>query len=273
MVLPLNGSEVELVPDNVVIAGQAVPQGMMTTPFDALFVGIPVYVLIECFCLLVLFAAIGWWLVRLRAMSDVSGFKDLGSSIKTGDPILVWRLDNNLRLAISCLSYSAGCISFQDIDPRNRSIWVHSGKGSSVTVGGRPGVIVSETYAYTRDLAAESALMASIARYNESVADPKAKIHLFTDWQMFGRKVLQSMYPDGLPVPAYRQLDPKQIDTFMPKNNTPKFFGSMVWQDAAELVDTGDAPEGFFSKYAPLMLLSAFAMIAIVGAWLFPLGG
>jgi hypothetical protein len=63
------------------------------------------------------------------------------------------------------------------------------------------------------------------------------------------------------------------MDKMMPKNNTSKFFGAMLYQDAQELLDDGEEPEGFFSKYAPLIACSLVAIILVCAAWLFPIGG
>lgn len=279
MPIIVNGSplevpgEIELVPDSIQVVGQAVPTGFATTPFDVVIAGVPLFVIIEIICVAAVVLAVLRWFLRLKAMSDVASFKDGGVDVNKGDFILAWILDNVNRLTIRPLNYSAGCIDFTNVDDSNKSIWQHAGRHASLTVGHRSGVLINEGYAYTRSLPVESALMSIISIHNESIADPRRKITSFMDYQEYGRRDLVAKYPKGLPALTYRQLDPKQIDSFMPKGNTAKFFGHMLYFDASELMRTGDKPEGWFAKFTPLLACGVFCAIMLCGAFFFPLGG
>lgn len=268
------GVEVELIPDSVQSVGQVIPQipGVSWADWNVPGINIPLWFIIELFCILLLFVGVAYWAVRVRAMSDVSAFrKPSGQGIRPDQEILVWKLGNNRRLTIQSLTYSAGHIDYQDVDPNNHEMWSLNGKGQTVIIGGKSGVVVSENYSICRDIACESALITVINDYNATQPDVRKKIHNFEDYQEFGFRELIARYPDGIPAFTYRVIDPKSSDSFMPPGNTPSFYGSLLTEMAKNLLQSGKDTEGFWGKYAPLMMCGVFAMIAFIGAIAFPL--
>lgn len=273
LVIP-SGAEVELIPDTVKVAGEAVSKGFITTVFDVQIGILPLYIFIGAACLLLVIAAVFYWVARMRAMSDVQNFRTAnGNNVLTGNSILGFRLSNDLRLVITAMQYSAGCIAFGTDYPNNKSIWLHRSKNSTAHLGGKAACFLTEQYAVSRDLNCESALTSILADYNNRVTDPKARILSFVDWQNFGRRVLMGMYPNGIPAASWRQLNPADLDRILPKNLSPSFLGSLIWNSAAEMAISSTDDNGFFSRYGPLLAVGTVVIIALVGAFFFPLGG
>lgn len=267
----MNGSEVVLVPDNVVIAGQAIPQGMSVGVFDWMAGPVPLWVVIEAILALALISSILYWVLRIRSVADVAGFKDTGSQIKTGSPLLAWRLGSDLKLTVNCLNYSANCISYQDVNPNNPAIWLHVGRGGTYPIGGKNSVILSEQFAIGRDLIAEQSFINLIKYYNSKQEDPRLQINSYEDYLNYGRKFLLQLCPDAIPTSAYAAISPGDADKYLPKHFTPAFFGAMCRQDAKELCDNGDNPETFLGRYAPLLAICGVTMVLLIWAFFFPM--
>lgn len=271
MVLEQCLTEIVLVPDTVQIPGEVIPKGLTTTLFDYTVAALPLWAFVEAALVVVVLAAIFYWLTRRNSLSDVMGFKDMGTAIKTGDAFLSWRIGQDLKLRIQCLNYIGGALTYEDIDPRNPSIWIHSGPKATYAIGGVNGVFLSENFGKSRDIGAETALITIIQAHNESFkADPNSQIQSYEDFESFGRRYLKSVFMEHIPAPCYRQVNPSLIQQFLPRNFTPTFAGSVIREEAKKL-NSAEDPEGFFTKFMPIMAVVAIVMIALIIAWAIPM--
>jgi hypothetical protein len=239
------------------------------------FLGIPFWILIAAFFLLVLILVNAYWFFRIKKLRSVKGYVD-AVKMATQEDVMTWIVSTTKNLTIECLKKRDSVLSFYD--PINITKWMHNSPMSVIHIGGKGGVIVSEDYYKTRDMVSEIALCYAaeefnsnqdklLAEYGEKVIAP---ITDYTDYEAYGRKILEHLNPDGLKIPSYSIYDPNKFRKYFPKGYTATFNGG-IFIRAARNLNLGNNKLSFWEKVIPLGLIVGFVIISIVAAWMVPL--
>jgi hypothetical protein len=287
---------VELIADPV-ITTPGVPNGMAINPvFDwSPIAGIPLWFIIGIVlvfgCILVWF----YWIRRVGIFRGVAGWKE--SAMKaTQNDIQTWIISRTQKLTIECMYVRDNILSSHD--PQNISMFhINSGAGI-IRVGSIPGVVISEDFDQNRDFITETALVYNCDAFNHNQEQLKkdlkqryerdkiaanqqgiqiAKPHVVQpiadaeSYEEFGRSCLEHINPDGLSFPSYSMFDPQKFRKYFPRGCSGMFFGGELLHDARKL-NLRKKQKGFWEVHAFLAGAIGIGMIALLVAWLFPMG-
>ena len=261
-----------------VVAGDTLAKGQVLNPwFDwSPLLGIPFWVLIAAFLFMVLIVVNLYWLFRLKRLASVKGYVDAMKKA-TQEDVMVWVISTTRNLTIECLRKRDALIKFYN--KLRVSGWIHDSPIPVIHVGGKSGVIVSEDYYRTRDMVTEIALYMNCDAFNEEQEKFKKEnpgkvvesIKDYDDYTHFGRKILELKHPQGLRIPAYVIFDPQRFRKYFPKGLTAMLNGAELMMDARALKIT-QRQQTFWEKFLPLGMFLTFAIIAMIIAFMVPLG-
>ena len=288
--------ETELVPDNIIIKGTEIPNGMGVNPiFDwQPFLGIPLWFIIGIVlvfgCILVWF----YWMRRVSVFRSVSGWKESAMKATQSD-IQTWVISRTQKLTIECMTIRDNILSSHD--PQNISMFhINSGAGI-IRVGSVPGVVISEDYDQNRDFITETAMVNNCNEYNknqeelrqivkekyekEKAAAQRQGIEIKKPqivqpigdaeaYNKYGKACLMNLNPDGLSFPSYGMFDPQKFRKYFPRGRSGMFFGGVLLYDSRKL-NLRKKQKGFWEVHAFLAGAIAVGMIAIVGVCFFPM--
>jgi hypothetical protein len=235
------------------------------------FLGIPFWVFVGAFLVLVFIIVNAYWFFRIRKLASVKGYVD---SLK-GDPedVMTWIVSTTKNLSIVCLKKRDNVLSF--FDPVNITKWIHVARSAVIHIGGKGGVLVSEDYYRSRDIVSEMAICYACDDYNEHLGDlphPTGPIKCFADYERFGRNALETLHPEGLQTPTYNIYDPNKFKKYFPDGLTAALKGAVIVRSARKL-NLDNNTIGFWEKFIPLGAILGFLIIGIVAAWMVPLHG
>lgn len=278
-----------------------VPQGMGLGPLDWAPIGpIPVWLYISFIFILFFIAVNLYWILRIRRLASVKGWAE---SLKkmTQEDVQVWFISRVQKLTIECLTIKDNILSPHD--QTNIGMWHVNSPQGIIQVGGNKAVVCSEDFDQNRDFVTEIALCHVCDEFNANQEQLKAELdlkyqELIADakelklseeyietikpqtvqpiedcdaYERYGRKCLQVTHPDGLTVPAYNIYNPNRFRKYFPRGCSGMFFGGELIHDARKL-NLRRKPKGFWEVHAFLMMAGGISMIALLVAWLFPMG-
>jgi hypothetical protein len=257
--------------------------------------GIPLWFIIGIVlgfgCILVWF----YWIRRCGIFKGVAGWKE--SAMKAGqNDVQTWIISRTQKLTIECMSIKDNILSSHD--EMNISMFhVNSGAGI-IRVGSIPGVVISEDFDQNRDFITESALVHNCDAFNHNQEELKkelkekykreqlaaaqqgiqlAKPHVVKpienaeDYEQFGRTCLEATNPDGMYFPSYYMWDSQKWRKYFPRGCSGMFFGGELMHDARKL-NLRKKQKGFWEVHAFMAGAVGIGMIALLVAWLFPMG-
>lgn len=274
---------------------------MSIGPLDfAPVVGVPVWLYITFGFILFFIAVNLYWVLRISKLGPVKGW---GESLKkmTQNDVQVWFISRVQKLTIDCMTIKDNVLTSHD--PANIGMWHVNTSQGIIQVGGCKAVVVSEDFDQNRDFVTEIALChvcdefnanqeqlkADVDKaYQEKLADAK-ELGLSEDfidsikpqvvkpiencdaYEMYGRKCLQATHPDFLEIHPYNIYNPNRFRKYFPRGCSSMFFGGELIHDARKL-NLRRKPKGFWEVHAFLMVAAGISMIALLVAWLFPMG-
>lgn len=277
----------------------AVPEGMGINPwFDwSPLLGIPFWIFIAAVCLLVLIYANLYWILRIRRLASVKGWAE---SLKkmTQEDVQVWVISKVQKLTIECMMIKDNVLSSKE--PNNISMWYVSSPMGIISVGGCRAAVISEDFDRNRDFVTEIALCHNLDLFNENLEGLKEEVdkrykqltantsneeaagiekpHImkqiesFDQYDKYGKSCLSHLYPHGLTIPAYNLFNPNKFRKYFPIGNTSMSYGGEIIMKSRN-ISINKPDTGFWEKHAFLMIAAGVAMISVIGAWMFPLGG
>jgi hypothetical protein len=269
-----------------------IPNGMAIGPFDwSPLAGIPFWIYITIFFIFVFILVNVYWLLRMRRLASVRGWAE---SLKkmTQDDVQVWFISRVQRLTIECLTIKDNILSPHD--QTNIGMWHVNSPQGIIQVGGNKAVVCSEDFDQNRDFVTEIALCHACDEFNanqeqlkeemetkyqqalainKDIEKPKVikPVEDCEAYEIYGRQCLQVINPDGLTIPAYNIYNPNRFRKYFPRGCSAMFFGGELIHDARKL-NLRRKPKGFWEVHAFLMMAGGVSMIALLVAWLFPMG-
>ena len=264
---PVNQT-IAAIPTPVIDAIPTVEWMKINPYFDwTVVLGIPFWIFVDVFFVLLLLTVILYWIFRLRKMISVKGYVD-AMSAATQEDVMTWIISTTKKLTIECLKKRDTTLSFYN--PTNITKWVHTSREAVIHIGGMSGVIVSEDYYKTRDFVSEIALCSATDAFNAN--NPAKPIKNYTDYKAYGRNMLEVSHPEGLRVPVYSIFNPDKFKKYFPSGLTATLKGGIIIRDAREL-NLGSNKLTFWEKVIPMAMIMVVALIAICAAWFVPLTG
>ncbi len=272
--------------------GQVVPSGMAINPvFDwSPFLGLPIWLFISVgFLLLFIYVNI-YWMLRIGKLSSVKGWRESLKKMGQEDQ-QVWVISRMQKLTIECMTSKDNVLSSHD--PVNIAMYHVNSPMGIIRIGGNPAVVISEDFDQNRDVVTEIALCHVIDEFNANQEELKDDVTQATNdakaegrnlpaapvvkpmedcgaYEVYGRKVLEQLYPEGLDIPPYNIFNPNRFRKYFPKGCSGMWFGGELIHDARKL-NLRRKEKGFWEVYTFLLLAGGIALVAIIAAWLFPL--
>jgi len=255
----------------------AIPDIMRLDPtFDwAVFLGIPFWVLVTIFFAFIVGVVFLYWHFRMKKLASVKGYVDARAHAQQWD-VMVWIIDATRRLTIECMKMTDGVLSFYDKKIIIR--WFHDERIPPLNIGGVGGVICSEGFFRTRDMVAEIArdnacddFNRNLEAYGDELKQPCSPISDYPAYKAFGREILESLFPNGLTIASYSQFDPERDNKYKPLGLTARFNGGIFVRQARKL-NLGMRVMGWLEKHLALGMIVTIGLIAIIAAWMVPLG-
>ena len=245
--------------------------------FDwSVFLGIPFWVFITIFFAMIVGIVFLYWHFRMRRMASVKGYVEAMVHAQQWD-VMVWIIDATRRLTIECMKMTDGVLSFYDKKVIIR--WFHDERNPPLNIGGVGGVICSEGFFRTRDMVAEIArdtacddFNHNLETYGEELKRPCAPISDSTAYKTFGRELLETLNPDGLWIPSYCLFDSERDNKYKPRGLTARFNGGIFIRQARKL-NLGMRVMGWLERHLALGIIVTIGLIAIIAAWMCPMGG
>lgn len=276
----------------------AIPNGLAINPwFDwSPFLNLPIHLFITIFFILFLIGVNIYWFVRMGKLASVKGWMESLKAM-TQDDVQVWVISRVQKLTIECMTIKDNILSPHD--PMNIAMWHVNAPQGVIQVGGNKAVVVSEDSDQNRDFLVEVAFCYACDKFNATLeeykkfiddkyrqalvvikemgGDPPEKpkmVKAIDDcdaYEEYGRKCLFYLNPDGLSIPAYNIYNPNRFRKYFPKGTGSMFFGGELIHDARKL-NLRRKPKTFWEIHAFLLMAAGIGLIAIMAAWLFPLG-
>lgn len=264
-----------------VVAGDTLAKGQVLNPFFdyQIILGIPVWVFIAAFLLMILFVTNLFWLFRIRRLSSVKGYVTAMKKA-TQEDVMVWVLSTSRALTIECLRKRDTILEFYN--KLRISKWFHDSPISVIHIGGKGAMLVTENYYRTRDMVSEIALCDACEKFNarveERITEQKKKgikpdvqpIKDYDDYVAFGREVLGRIYEEGLDIPAYSTFDPQKFAKYFPKGLTSMFFGGIIVRLARKKKVTSKQ-QSLLEKYLGMGMMMVVAVLCVCASWFVPL--
>lgn len=282
----------------VLIAKEILPPGQVTTILDWMPVpqfGFPFWVVLAIALFVTIIAVVIYWWKRSSRLNSVKGWLTSLRSMGQGD-VQVWIISRIQKLTIECLRIKDNILSYPD-ELNNISIWHINSSMGVIRVGGNPAVVISEEYDQNRDLLTEIAICTACDKVNENITDLSEKLNgayktkvesgelspkspnpaelcvPITDSDVYdvtGRKLLQNIYPENIPIPSYNNFDPNRFQKYFPRGCSAMFFGGELIEDARRLNQNEDKAN-WIDKNIPLFIAVVFVLIVMAFAFYLPL--
>lgn len=245
-------------------------------------IGLPLWLFISAGVVLFFLYVLLKWIFKIRRMGAVKGYVTAADK-GTQEDIQVWVFGKTKKLTIECLKYWGSMIHY----PANIKItkWYHSSIMATITLGGQTAVAVSDDYDHTRDIVSEIALTEAMELFNANQENLQAykdehnigsltvsPISSFNDYRNYGRKTLEMLYPEGLPIPSFSMFDHTKFRKIFPKGRDGDLQGGIFLRKSRKLRER-IRDEGWLGKVLPLAICVVFVMVMIIGASYAPLGG
>jgi hypothetical protein len=255
----------------------AIPEIMKLDPwFDwQVFLGLPFWFFIDIFFVLVVIVVFLYWVFRMKRLKSVKGYVDVLKKATQFDE-MVWIINATRKLTIECMQITDGVLKFYD--PANIIRWYHDERIPPLNIGGTGGVLCSEGYFRTRDMVAEIARDIACDTYNadldgakDDIKNSTGPITNYDDYEVFGRQNLETIHPNGLPIPSYVQFDPERDSKYKPLGLTSRFNGGIFRRDVTRL-RVGTNVGKWYEKYIALGFIMVIVVISIMAAWMVPVG-
>jgi hypothetical protein len=259
-----------------VIAADTIPKGQVTTFADwSPFLGIPLWVFIALFFVLILITVNLYWFFRMKRLASVKGYVTAMKKA-TQEDVMVWVISTTRNLTIECLRKRDTILEFYN--KLRVSKWFHDNQISVVHIGGKGGMLVTENYYRTRDMVSEIALCYACDDFNRKQEEyqrrePTKVIPLikdYDDYVAFGRDELERRHPYGLQIPSYSIFDPQKFVKYFPKGLTSMFYGGVLTRLARRRKVTS-TKLGLWERYLGLGMFLTVSLIMIIAAWMVPL--
>jgi hypothetical protein len=244
-------------------------------------IGLPLWLFISAgFVLMFLYVLLSW-IFKLRRMNAVKGYVTAADK-GTQEDLQTWIFGKTKKLTIECLKYWGSMVHF----PANVKItkWMHRSIFATITLGGQNAVMVSDDFDTTRDPVSEIALCEACEIFNNNQEElEKYKrehkfdslvvkpISSFSDYRSYGRKVLEQLYPDGLPIPSYSFFNHTKFRKYFPKGRDGDLQGGIFLRKSRRLRERLK-DEGIWGKVLPLGITVVFVGIVIFAAMYAPIG-
>ena len=278
----------------------AIPNGMSINPWLdwAPILGIPFWVYIAIFFILVFLFANLYWFLRIGRLAGVKGYVESLRAMKQEDA-LVWIISRVQKLTFECMTIKDNVLSSHD--PMNISMWYVSSPMGIITVAGKKGVVISEDFDRNRDFITEIALTHNLDAFNSALEyhreevekkfqqkllaagtdDEKEElkatkprvmklVESFDDFDKNGKQCLQNLSKDSLKVPPYNIFNPNAFRKYFPVGNSSMHFGGDIIMESRDM-NIDKKEKSFWEVHAILILCGGIALIAIMAAWLFPI--
>lgn len=274
----------------------SIPPGTSLNPiFDwAPIMDIPIWIPISFIFILILVLPSIYWLMRISKLSSVKGWAESLRKMSQDD-VQVWVISRVKKLTIECMTIKDNILSSHD--PTNIAMYHVNSDAGVVRVGGASAVVVSEDFDQNRDFLTEIALCYACDEFNMNqeqlrnslnevnrkniekglvpVNNKPIVVQPIEDceaYEMYGRKCLQVINPEGLKIPSYSMFDPSKFRKYFPRGCSSMWFGGELIHDARKL-NLRRKAKSFLEVHAFLIMSFGIAIISIMAAWLFPLGG
>jgi hypothetical protein len=269
-----------------------IPNGMSVGFFDwSPIAGIPFWLYVTIFCIFIFILVNVYWMMRMRKLASVRGWAESLKKMSQED-VQVWFISRVQKLTIECLTIKDNILSPHD--QTNIGMWHVNSPMGIIQVGGNKAVVCSEDFDQNRDFVTEIALCHACDDFNanqEQLKDDLEKkyqqalainnelerpkvikpIEDCAAYETYGRQCLQVINPDGIQIPPYNIYNPNKFRKYFPRGCSGMFFGGELIHDARKL-NLRRKPKGFWEVHAFLMMAGGIAMIALLVAWLFPIG-
>ena len=219
-------------------------------------------------------------------MKPVSGFGKVGDAATAkGSPTQVFSVWKNRSFVIESMWYYGNILAYGN-PLEKMQMWFHNSEKATGISANKPVMITRDGFDGTVDFVAEMAVCEVPRIFNEDwgfevvprvdinnqpMKDENGEIIMksqerkdadgnpyilasFADIRKRFR-VLEKLYPDGVPIPIYQLYDLAKIYQFTPQGQDSLEFGGILVDDAREwLLDSDKEKPGFFSKNALLII-------------------
>ena len=279
--------------------GMPIPNGMSINPWLdwAPVLGIPFWVYITVFFILVFLFANLYWFMRIGRLSGIKGYVESLREMKQEDA-LVWIISRVQKLTFECMTIKDNVLSSHD--PMNISMWYVSSPMGIITVAGKKGVVISEDFDRNRDFITEIALTHNLDAFNsaleyhreevekkfqqkllsagteEEKAELKASkprvmklVESFDDFDKYGKQCLQNLSKDSLKIPPYNVFNPNAFRKYFPVGNSSMHFGGDIIMESRDM-NIDKKEKGFWDVHAVLFICAGIGMMIVMATWLFP---
>lgn len=233
-------------------------------------------------------------------MRPVAGFGKVGDAATAkGSPTQVFSIWKNRSFVIEALWYYGNILAYGN-PLKKMQMWFHNSEKATGLSAGKPVMITRDGYDGTVDFVAEMAVCEIPKIFNRDYGtelkqrkeyDPATKTWIlvvdednkpvmeeverkddqgrslllssFADIRN-RKKLLQHVYPDGIPIPIYQQYDLAKIYQFTPQGQDSLEFGGITIDDAKEwLINEEKPPKSWFEKNALLLLCVVIGIIGV----------
>lgn len=233
-------------------------------------------------------------------MRPISGFGKVGdASTAKGSPTQVFSIWKNRSFVIEALWYYGNILAYAN-PLKKMQMWFHNSEKATGLSAGKPVMITRDGYDGTVDFIAEMAVCEIPKIFNRDwgtelrqkrVFEPSTKkwvlvvddhnepiletverkddegnpyiISSFSDIR-HRMKLVEQLYPDGIPIPIYQPYDLAKIYQYTPQGQDSLEFGGVTIDDAKEwLINEDKPPKSWFEKNALLLLCVVIGIIGV----------
>ena len=93
------------------------------------------------------------------------------------------------------------------------------------------------------------------------------------DYEKSGRRLLELIYPEAIPIDAFSQFNQNKFRKFWLKGRSSAIFGGInIRRVDEEFIKKEEKPQGFFAKYGALLIAAMIFLGCMIGGAVIPLG-
>jgi hypothetical protein len=298
----------------VTVGPTPIPAGMATTALDWQPIPVFGVTLWAILFLLSFAALVIVWFHWADKSGDLDAIKPWFikmKEIKLGK-MQVLRLSRAGNFIPDCLDIFDNVLSYGDSE-ENINMWYLNTPMGMIKIGGISAPIISEDNNLNRDIVTEIALcqatdflaknidalkiqlserhkkLVELGLYPKDAMSPvdlvkpinngldyigKPDENQPADYGMSGRRLLELIFPNGLPIDAISQFNQNRFRKFWFKGRTSAFYGGTnIRRVDDEFVKKDEKPQGFFAKYGALLIAAMVFLGCMIGGAVIPLGG
>lgn len=222
------------------------------------------------------------WLI----MRPVSGYGALGdTSTAKGAPTQVFSIWKNRSFVIESLWYYGNVLAYAN-PVQKMQMWFHNSEKATGVSAGKPVMITRDGYDGTVDFVAEMAVCEIPKIFNRDWGfelvprtdingrvvigedgtpvmeererkDANGESYILSSFADIRKrmKLLEKLYPDGIPIPIYQLYDLATVYQFTPQGQDSLEFGGVLVDDAQEwLRDNEEEKPGWFERNSLLLI-------------------